>query len=261
MTPEVWYSNHMTADSHFKDLFSGHAAEYASFRPHYPRALFRYLAELTPSNAHAWDCGTGNGQAALALTEYFAKITATDPSQPQLESASQHPKITYICALAEKPPPQLNNVDLVSVAQALHWFDHKAFDDVLKRVLKPHGIFAAWCYARTSIHPQIDALVRHLYSEILGSYWEKERFLVEDGYQKLTFSFTPLEVPFFEMSADWSFDQLMGYLGTWSSLKKYIHKNHTNPLLEMKGELQKAWGENPIKKITWDLSVRVWKNV
>ena len=55
----------------FKDRFSGHAAEYALYRPHYPKELFQYLASLAPNRDAAWDCATGNGQAAEMLAEYF----------------------------------------------------------------------------------------------------------------------------------------------------------------------------------------------
>ena len=107
----------MTAST-FKDHFSGHAAAYADARPRYPAALFAWLSTLTPQHDTAWDCGTGNGQAALGLAEHYRQVIATDPSKEQIGNAFTHRRISYRVAPAEAPGLASRCVDLVTVAQA-----------------------------------------------------------------------------------------------------------------------------------------------
>ena len=85
----------------FKDHFSGHAVEYAKFRPHYPDELFEHLASISPRHEVAWDCATGNGQAAVGLARHFDGVTATDASAQQIESAEPNDLISYRVAPAE----------------------------------------------------------------------------------------------------------------------------------------------------------------
>lgn len=245
--------------STFKDLFSGHASEYAKFRPCYPEALFQYLSTLVPERDLAWDCGAGNGQAAVALADHFASVVATDYSEKQLESAEAHPKVVYLKSPAEKAPLESQSVDLITVAQAFHWFQYDEFFKEVKRVLKPQGVLAIWCYNLCTITPDVDQLVYQLYDGTLGSYWEMNRKLVEQGYQQSPFPMREITPPEFEMHSNWSFEHLIGYLGTWSSLQTYIKKNGTNPLEELAPKLQKAWGTASTRSVHWKLSMRVGK--
>lgn len=157
----------------FKDLFSVQASDYAKFRPHYPDALFEYLASVSPAKNLVWDCGTGNGQAAAKLAAYFDSVVATDPSEKQLLSAEKNPRVAYKQGTAEEAPFQDHSVDLITAAQAFHWFKHELFFKEAKRVLKPSGVVAVWAYNLPEITPQVDAIVRRHYGETLGSYWEK----------------------------------------------------------------------------------------
>ena len=141
----------------FKDYFSNHAIAYAQFRPRYPRALFSYLAEVAPARETAWDCATGNGQTAHALTEHFAHVIATDGSQEQLNQATPHERITYRRATAEDSGLDAASSDLVTVSQALHWFDFDAFYREARRVLRPSGVWAVWSYDLLRVTPEIDA--------------------------------------------------------------------------------------------------------
>lgn len=243
----------------FKDHFSAQSSDYAKFRPQYPRELYKTLAKLTAADGTVWDCGTGNGQAAVALTEFFPLVLATDPSENQLKNAVKHPQVRYSQAKAEASGLLTNSVDLITVAQALHWFDHSAFAKECARVARPGGLLAVWCYELAHCTPAVDAVVQKLYSELLGPYWEKERKLVEEGYRSIYFPFRELSLPAFHMEADWEFDQLYGYLGTWSALKTCRRKTGRDPLEEIRQELEDAWGNAKRERIQWPLAVRAWK--
>jgi SAM-dependent methyltransferase len=244
----------------YKDLFSGQSTDYAKFRPRYPDALFRYLASLVDQRDTVWDCGTGNGQAALKLTEHFAKVIATDPSEKQLASAEKNPRIEYRIAPAEASGLPDRSVDLITAAQAFHWFKQDEFFTEARRVLKPHGALAIWCYELAKITPEIDAVVHRLYKGILGPYWEKERQLVEEGYKHVHIPGHEITPPKFEMNAVWSLEHLIGYLSTWSALQTYLKKNGDNPLEKIYPDLKSAWGGEITLPVSWDLGLRVGRN-
>jgi len=86
----------------FKDHFSKQAADYARFRPRYPREMFEYLGRIAPSRALAWDCATGNGQAAVGLAAVFERVIATDASEKQIANAEPHERVEYRVAPAEE---------------------------------------------------------------------------------------------------------------------------------------------------------------
>jgi SAM-dependent methyltransferase len=172
---------------HFQDHFSAQAGAYARFRPAYPEALFAWLASLLETRDLAWDCGSGNGQAALGLAAHFTRVIACDPSREQIAQALAHPRVTYYVASAEEPPAAAAGANLVTVAQALHWFDFDRFYPALRRTLKPDGLFAAWGYGRTRISPDVDAVVQHYYADIVGPYWPPDRRHIESGYQTIPF--------------------------------------------------------------------------
>src|SRR5438477_10706107 len=163
----------------FKDHFSGHAVEYAKFRPHYPDELFEYLALISPRHELAWDCATGNGQAAAGLARHFDRIIATDASAQQIASAEPNDRISYRVAPAEASGIDPDSADLILVAQALHWFDMDRFFTEAKRVSKEKGILAVSTYLHVRINPEIDAILSEFYHETTASYWPPERDLVE----------------------------------------------------------------------------------
>ena len=167
----------------FKDRFSGHAADYAQYRPRYPAALFEYLSSVAVDRELAWDCATGSGQAASGLAGFFDKVIETDASEEQIANAERHDRIVYSVANAEKSGLESHAVSLITVAQALHWLFLDAFYNEAKRVLKPNGALAVWCYNLFEISPQIDSLVTKFYRETVGPYWDSERRLVETGYR------------------------------------------------------------------------------
>ncbi len=242
----------------FADHFSRQSLQYTQFRPRYPHALFAHLATLVHRRDAAWDCGTGNGQAAVDLAEHFAHVFATDPSANQVAHARPHPQVEYRVAPAEACPLPDESVDLITVAQALHWFDRERFYAEVRRVCRPGGVLAAWCYGLATIEPQIDRLVWQLYEPILGKYWPPERRLVEQRYAALEFPFPQLELPAIAMTAEWTLADLLGYLSTWSSVQKYRQQQGTDPLLLVETQLAEAWGAPDTKRLVqWPLSGRV----
>ncbi len=242
-----------------KDHFSGHADRYEAFRPNYPDALFSYLAELCSSHELAWDCATGNGQAAVPLARHFKTVIATDASQKQIDQARQADHVDYRVAPADAAPLADRSADLVTVAQALHWFDLPRFYAEVRRVAKPdNGIIAVWCYELHTITPEVDAVILHYYSEIVGNDWPPERRFVENGYKTLAFPFVELATPRFAMVHHWDLERVRGYLGSWSATQRYQKRTGRNPLFAIENELADAWGGDPdeTKVVTWPLHLR-----
>jgi SAM-dependent methyltransferase len=242
----------------FKDHFSGHANAYAKYRPDYPAELFQYLASLTPQREVALDVATGSGQAALGLADHFSLVVASDGSVSQLQNAEQRPNVAYIGNLAEQPALRDGSVDLVVAAQAAHWFDHARFYPEVKRVLKSNGALALWTYGLAYVEPQIDVIVRHFYSDVVGSYWPPERRWVESAYRDLPFPLKEVSTPEFELRLQWDLDSLIGYLGTWSAVQRYKREKGQDPLPALRAEIAPCWG-SPVaaRTVTWPLHLRV----
>ena len=239
----------------FKDHFSAYAGEYASYRPRYPRELFAWLASVAPAREHAWDCATGNGQAAVALAELFARVTASDASPSQLAHAEPHARVTYVHTRSEDCPLADASVDLVTIAQALHWFDLPLFYTQVRRVLRPHGVIAAWSYdLLTTDDAPLDALVREIYEDVLGPYWSPERRDVENGYVNLAFPFERIAPPEFAMSARWSFAQFCGYARTWSAANAYKQQHGVDAITAWAERAAPVWGERD-RTVRWPLAV------
>ncbi|HWN64854.1 MAG TPA: class I SAM-dependent methyltransferase [Candidatus Binatus sp.] len=242
----------------FKDHFSKQAADYAKFRPRYPREMFKYLGTVARSRALAWDCATGNGQAAVQLTEVFDRIIATDASEKQIANAEPHERVEYRVASGEESGLESGTIDLIMVAQALHWFDLDRFYAEAKRVLKPRGVFAASAYRFLHITPAVNDLVnRRYYSEIVGLFWPAERALIMN-FEEIPFPFPEQETPAFEMKVDWTLDHLLGYLRSWSATQRFIAANRRDPLEEIAAELGAAWGDTKqSRRVIWPLTLRV----
>lgn len=243
------------ANPEFKDHFSKQAADYAKFRPRYPEELFRWLGSVAPARESAWDCATGNGQAAVELAEVFERVIATDASEQQVARAEANARVEYRVASAEQSGLDAQSVDLITVAQALHWFDLNRFYAEVRRVLKPGGIIAAWAYKLATVEPAIDVVVNRYYSDVVGKYWPAERVLVEK-FEELPFAFEEMGVPQFEMVAEWTVERMLGYLRTWSATQRFRAAEKRDPLEEIEGELRTAWG-NEGRQVIWPLTMRV----
>jgi SAM-dependent methyltransferase len=245
----------------FKDHFSTQATDYAKFRPRYPQELFDYLGRIASSGQLAWDCGTGNGQAAIGLASVFGRVIATDASEKQIANAQPHERVEYRVAPAENSGLKSGTLDLIMVAQALHWFDLDRFYAEARRVLKPNGVLAASAYNLLHIEPTIDEVVNRYYYEVVGPFWPPERKLIEN-FGDLPFPFHEIEPPKFKMTALWNLEHLIGYLRSWSSTQRFITATGTDPLEEIAGELRTVWGApNQIREVNWPLILRVGEKV
>jgi SAM-dependent methyltransferase len=243
----------------FSDHFAPVAASYADFRPTYPAALFAWLATLVPRHELAWDCAAGSGQASLDLATHFALVVATDASQAQLDAAPPHPRIEYRVAPAEASGLPDAAVDLVTVAQALHWFDLAGFYAEVRRVLQPGGVLAVWTYGVLTVEgAAVDALVQHFYHDTVGPYWPAERRHVETGYRSLPFPFREIAAPPFAMAARWTLPQLLGYFRSWSATGRFIAATGQDPVAALAERLAPLWGDpQQPRTVTWPLSLRV----
>lgn len=244
----------------FRDLFSGASREYAAFRPTYPPELYKWLAGLAPSRALAWDCATGSGQAALGLAAHFDRVIATDSSREQLSATTAHERVEYRLALAEESGLPDVSVDLIAVAQALHWFDLDRFYREAARVLVAGGVIAVWCYVRVHISPAIDALLERFYTVDVGSYWPPERQLVEARYETIPFPFDELGSPPFAIERSITLGELAGYLRTWSATQRFVRERGLDPVAELERELTPHWGRGTPEtrlRARWPIFVRV----
>jgi SAM-dependent methyltransferase len=239
------------------DHFSSVASAYAAYRPTYPAALFAYLAALPARRRRVWDCGAGSGQATLGLLSHFQSVVATDISRSQLSAATGN-GLYRIASSAERAPLASHSTDLVIVAQALHWFDHAAFYAEVRRIVVPDGAIAVWSYDLMQIgDASIDAIVRDFYDGEVGEFWPPERKLVDDRYRGIPFPFDERPSPDFEMAADWTLDEVLGYVGTWSAVSRYRVARGRDPVPSLRQRLQPLWGarENS-RRIVWPLVIR-----
>lgn len=240
------------------DYFSPRAAGYAAFRPTYPPALFDFVAALAPSHRCAWDCATGSGQAAVALAAHFDRVIATDASAAQLAHAAMHARVAYRVATAEASGLPDHAVDLVTVAQALHWFDIEAFYVEVRRVLVPGGALAVWTYGFPALdETTLDARFQQYVEDVLAPYWPPKRQLVDDGYRGIPFPFAEVAAPSFPLERACTLDEVVGYVGTSSATTQYIRATGGDPLPGLEQALAPAWGE-PARRVVvrWPLTVR-----
>jgi methyltransferase family protein len=244
--------------SGFKDHFSNRAADYARFRPRYPAALFDFLAKTAPARRLAWDCATGNGQVAQGLAVHFERVFASDASAEQIRQAPHLPNVEFRVETAEASSLSDASVDLVTVAQALHWLDLPRFYAELRRVACPGALVAVWCYSLLSCGPEIDEVVHHYYREVVGPYWPAERSVVERGYRDLPFPFDPVSAPALALEAELDLPEFVGYLGTWSSAERYRKALGREPTDAIATALAGAWGSPALKRrIQWPLHFRM----
>ena len=242
----------------YRDHFSQQAPEYARYRPVYPASLVEFLASLTADHRTVWDCGTGSGQAAEMLAEAFAHIHATDPSAAQLAQAHPHPRVTYQIGRESESGLSDHSVDLVTAAQAAHWFDLPAFYREAERVLRPGGILAVWCYSLPQTSPEIDRLVERFAHERVGPHWPPGREYVDAEYANLPFPYQRLPVPPLAFAASLDRAEFLGYVGTWSAVVRYREAQGTDPVDELARDLEAHWPDPEQRHLVrWPLHVVV----
>lgn len=240
------------------DYFSIQSDHYAKFRPKYPEELFKFISGLCHHHHLAWDCGTGNGQTALSLSQYFTKIIATDISEKQIGNAFQKVNIIYRVEAAENCTIESSFVDLVTASAALHWFDKKEFFRQADRVLKSGGVLAVWSYAGCRISEDIDIILDDFAFEFLKDYWPLgARYNWQDGYRSLEFPYRLVQSPPFRIESEYTFNDLLSYLFTWSSVQEFIKAKAINPIDFISEKLAIQWGDLQVKKpVTWNLFMK-----
>jgi SAM-dependent methyltransferase len=241
----------------FKDHFSRQSAAYSRHRPGYPAELIEWVAAQAPDRTLAVDCATGNGQAAVALAEHFARVVAVDGSLSQLSRAVTCPRVAYVAATAERLPLGERSVSLVAAAQAAHWFDFERFHAECRRVLVPSGVVALWTYEKFRVDAGVDALIDHFYSEVVGRDWPPERRYVEEGYRTLPFPWREVDSPAFALETDWDLEQVIGYLGSWSSVQRHRDRVGRDPLPPLLDRLREIWPGHERRRLRWPIHLRV----
>jgi len=242
----------------FKDHFSTRSADYARFRPVYPPALARYLAEVPGRRDLALDCGCGAGQLSTLLADGFARVIATDASAQQVANAKPHPRVEYRQAPAEASGLDDASVDLVTVAQAAHWFDLERFYAEVRRVARPGGAIALVTYGITEIDGAAGGVLSGFYHDVLDPHWPPERRLVEAGYRTLPFPFDEQAASPFAMEASWALADMLGYVDTWSAVRNAEKALGRAPYDRFADDLRAAWGDPDTRKaIRWPISLRV----
>lgn len=240
-----------------KDNFSVQSAQYAKFRPSYPDELYSYLLTIVEHTHAAWDCGTGNGQVAHKLAKYFDVVYATDISQQQLDNAIQRPNIIYSKAPAEHSAFPDNSFDLITVAQAIHWFDFDGFYKEINRTIKHNGILAVIGYGLLKTDDNLDPVIEHFYDHIIGPYWDKERRYIDENYQSIPFPFKEIEPIHLTLQYEWNFEQLIGFFNTWSAVQHYINDKGKDPVDNIHDQLKECWGKEDVKTIRFPLLLRI----
>lgn len=241
----------------FRDHFSRRAADYARFRPTYPGALYAELVRLAPGSGRAWDCATGNGQAAVALAGHFERVLATDASRDQLVRAERHERVTYAVAYAERTPAPDRVFDLVTVAAAAHWFDLDGFYAEVRRVTRPGGILALWSYYMCESEPAIDTVIDRYAHQVLGPYWPERMHYNQERYAGLPFPFERVAMSPFHAEARWLLEQLQGFMSTWSAAQRYRDAHGREAIGEVAEDLARAWGGRRHVHLRWPLHMLV----
>lgn len=235
-----------------KDRFSANSSGYKSFRPTYPPELLKPILDLIPSKEKAWDCATGNGQLLPLLIPHFNSIIATDISENQLQKATAFPNVSYACCSAEDSGLESNSTDLITVAQAIHWFNFDAFYTEVTRILKPHGVLAVLGYGRVQLEGEANHILDWFYREKIGQFWDAERKFIDEEYQTIPFPFEEVSLNKVRTEVQWSLSHFLGYLNTWSAVMLYNERNNTDVVEEVRPLFEACWGtENLTVSLNW----------
>jgi SAM-dependent methyltransferase len=243
--------------------FHTQAKLYAEYRPNYPAGLFNFIANAAPDHQLAWDCATGNGQAAVGLATHFLEVIATDVSAEQIAQAKPNKRIEYRVATAENSGLADHSVDAVTITQALHWLDIPRFFDEVRRVAKSGAVFVATVYGDPVLDDaELDKILQHYNKVIVGPYWPPERKMVDEAYANVPFPFKELENPTLTMDRSWSLPELAGYLRSWSATVRYRQQNAVDPVIQLESQMQSAWGDtSQSHRLHWPFTIRAGRVV
>ncbi|MDR5590134.1 class I SAM-dependent methyltransferase [Christiangramia sp. SM2212] len=226
-----------------KDNFSGHSKDYAQYRPKYPPEIYNWLKQNLNGFETAWDCGTGNGQVAAELAEFFERVEATDISSNQIKQAIKKSNINYSVQPAEQTNFKNHQFDLIICAQAVHWFNFDKFYSEVKRCLKPDGLIVIMGYGLFRSVSEVNQIIQEFYDGIIGSYWDEERKYLDEEYKTIPFPFQSIKTPGFVRAYEWDIDHFLGYLRTWSAVKHYERQHGEDPVALVEDQLRKAFGD------------------
>lgn len=241
-----------------RNWFEQGGEAYARFRPEYPAELAQFLASISPSTALAVDVGCGNGQLTGHLATHFDKVLGLDPSADQIAHATEHPRIAYGCAPAERLPVADHSADLITAAQAAHWFDLPRFYEEARRIAVPHGVVALISYGVLRLDEALDTRFSHFYWQEIGPYWPAERKLVDTGYVDLPFPFEEQAVPVLEICKAWTLEELLGYISTWSAVRSVREASREDILQRFAADLAQLWGSPECRReVRWPINMRV----
>ena len=235
------------------------AGAYRAHRPTYPESLFAWLAGLCKRRHCALDCATGNGQAALSLTEWFDEVVATDTDAAQIASAQVHPQVRYMVVAAEELPPETGTFDLVTIAQGAHWFDLDVFYERLRPLLAPGAVVAIWGYSHCRVNPAIDALLDEYLVGPVDPYWAQGNRIIMDHYRTIPFPWDEIQAPQFAIHERWNRDAFFSFVRTWSSYKKLLAAGAPDPLTDVAAQLDAGslWPDGQVADVYFDLHLRV----
>ena len=237
--------------------FRRQAATYRSARPVYPPELYAWVGEHAPGRRLVWDCGTGNGQAAVGLAEVFDEVVATNVAAEQIERAMRHERVRYAVASASSAPLGASSVDAVVAATAVHWFDRPAFWAEARRVLRPGGLVAVWAYGGHDAGERVGAVTKRFAAEVVGPFWSDRLDVLQGGYADLGMPFEPVEAPGFVASKRVDLAGYMGFLGSWSAAQRYRDAHGSEPLDRVRVDLEAAWGDPMASRVvTWDVFMK-----
>lgn len=241
-----------------KNWFDQDGQSYARFRPEYPAELAEYLASLAPDRLLAVDVGCGNGQLTGQLAEQFTTVFGLDPSEEQLAHATPRDNVRYRCAPAEALPLPERCASLITAAQAAHWFDLPAFYAEVRRIANPHAVLALVSYGVLQLDAELDARFQQFYREEIGPYWPAQRQLVDSGYATLDFPFEPIAPPAMTIRLEWTLDEFLGYLATWSAVRQAREAGREDLLQRYASELAQGWGDAEARRaIVWPINMRI----
>ena len=224
------------------DRFSAQAADYARYRIDYPTALYDWLLPQVTGCERAWDCATGNGQVAAVLADHFVRVDATDLSAKQLAQAPARANVHYQTARAEQTPFPNQRFDLITVGQAVHWFEHAAYHREVRRVARPGAVLAEWGYGLLTISPEIDLIIRQFHDDVMGPYWDANRWHIDDEYARISFPFAAVRRRHFAVQRQWSAGWFLQYLRTWSSVVKHQQQHGEDAVALITESVTRLWG-------------------
>lgn len=226
--------------------FDGGGGNYARFRPTYPPALAAHLATLAPGRHRALDVGCGSGQLTVQLADHFTEVVGTDPSRAQIANATPHRRVTYLCAPAEDLPLPDRCADLVTAAQAAHWFDRPAFYAEARRLGTPGAPLALISYGVLRLDDAaVQARFARFYDDEVGAFWPPERRLVDGGYADIDFPFEELPAPDMSLEQHWTLGEFLGYVSTWSAVRRACEAGQEAMLPPLRRRSHRPLGHGP----------------